>query len=76
MAKYHEVSPFRVFKANQRIQDWPRQVWIKLFYWYQEPEESEFKLWRAEWKRRALAVDGIKEDTQAFAQNAPDWGAT
>ena len=39
-------------------------------------EESEFKLWRAEWKRRALAVDGIKEDTQAFAQNAPDWGAT
>jgi hypothetical protein len=74
--KYHEVSPFRVFKANQRIQDWPRQVWIKLFYWYQEPEESEFKLWRAEWKRRALAVDGIKEDTQAFAQNAPDWGAT
>jgi hypothetical protein len=27
---YHGVLPIMLFKANQRIQDWPRQTWIKL----------------------------------------------
>jgi hypothetical protein len=71
---YHEVSPYRLFKANQRIQDWPRQTWIKLFYWYKKPEEPAFELWRAEWTGKDTAMDSIKGNAQSFAQNAPGWG--
>jgi len=71
---YHAVSPFRLFKANQRIQDWPRQTWIKLFYWYKKPAEPEFQRWKAEWIRKDTALNTIKGHTQSFAQNAPGWG--
>ena len=71
---YHEVAPYSLFKANQRIQDWPRQTWIKLFYWLKQPPKPEFQCWKAEWMREDTALDTIKGHTQSFVQEVPGWG--
>jgi hypothetical protein len=48
---YLEVPAYSLFKANQRIQDWPRQNWIKLTLWKKEPHniwEPFMDNWQAE----------------------------
>lgn len=68
--KYHEESPFRLFKSNQRIQDWPRQTWIKLTFWAREPEKS-WKIWKTDWQ----AEKSLREDIGQMARNTGvGWG--
>ena len=73
---YHGVLPVMLFKANQRIQDWPRQTWIKLFYWMKEPGKSKFNEspWKAEWLAKSTAVNTISEHTELFKQYYPGAG--
>jgi hypothetical protein len=51
---YLEVSPNKLFKANQCIQDWARQNWIKLTLWQKEPN-------RQDWDASSTALAGPTE---------------
>jgi hypothetical protein len=68
---YLELSPYRLFKANQRIQDWPRQTWIKLTYWKKDPKKTDWEFWMNYWHNEATVRDDIKQKAKDFD---PGWG--
>ena len=69
---YQRVSPYRLFKSNQNIEDWPRQEWIKLSFWAKEPVgQKPWELWKADWQAKAT----LKDDLQSMARSTgPGWG--
>ena len=59
--KYHEVSPYQLFKSNQRIQDWGRQTWVKVYLWSKKPgPESTWYLWDASWRSKSTLLEDLK----------------
>jgi len=58
---YLEVSPGKLFKANQCIQDWPRQNWIKLTLWFKDPNSPNWEIWKNSWQAEATVPNDIKE---------------
>jgi Actin maturation protease-like, C-terminal domain len=72
--KYQEASPYRLFKANQRIQDWPRQTWIKLAYWFKNPQTDEWSFDRFEWVSEAKAVKTVTDMVDFVLREYKGWG--
>lgn len=69
---YLEVSPFRLFKANQRIQDWPRQNWIKLTLWQRRPNMTDWEPFEDNWQADATLRNDLGERAKLFG--AAGWG--
>jgi hypothetical protein len=69
---YLEVSPNKLFKANQRIQDWPRQNWIKLTLWRREPNTPDWKPFEDSWQAEATLQNDLGERAKLFG--AQGWG--
>jgi hypothetical protein len=61
---YHEVSPYRLFKADQHIQDWPRQNWIKLTFWAKGPGQP-WTIWKRDWQAEQSVADDIRQMANA-----------
>ncbi|MCB1908523.1 MAG: hypothetical protein KDH15_14230 [Rhodocyclaceae bacterium] len=68
--RYHRVSPYRLFKANQHIQDWPRQTWIKLTLWAKPPGER-WEVWQDAWQGQDTLTADL---TQMARSTGAGWG--
>jgi hypothetical protein len=68
---YLEVSPNKLFKANQCIQDWPRQNWIKLTLWQKEPN-LPWEPFEDCWQAEATLQKDLGERAKLFG--AQGWG--
>lgn len=69
---YHEISPYRVFKSNQRVQDWPRQTWVKLTFWEKRKGNTNWGIYGKEWQAQATLAEDLKQIAAGFAQEG--WG--
>jgi hypothetical protein len=69
---YLAVSPYELFKANQRIQDWPRQNWIKLTVWQKEPNRPDWERLEDCWQAEATLQKDLGERAELFG--ALGWG--
>jgi len=71
---YHEVAPYSLFKANQRIQDWPRQTWIKLAYWFKNPNADKWSFDRFDWVSEAKALQTVTGMVDYMRREYSGWG--
>jgi hypothetical protein len=69
--KYLEVSAYKMFKANQRIPDWPQQKWIKLVLWQKAPNQN-WGAFEGSWQAEATVQNDLGERAKLFA--AEGWG--
>jgi len=69
--KYLEITSSKMFKANQHIQDWPRQNWIKLTLWQKEPNQN-WGPFQDNWQAEATLQNDLRERAKLFG--AAGWG--
>jgi hypothetical protein len=70
--RYHEVSTYQLFKSNQRIQDWPRQTWVKVILWVKDPGPGkDWRIWKKDWRNKANLLEGLKGSAKG---TGPGWG--
>ena len=66
---YHRISPSRLFNANQSVQDWPRQTWVKIAIWFKDTEpDCKWQFWKNDWRPEKGLKESIEETARSTGE--------
>ena len=66
---YHSISPFRLFSANQSVQNWPRQNWVKIAIWFKDSDpHCKWQLWKNDWRPEKRLKESIEETARSTGE--------